>query len=131
MGGFRTEIKAGPHHLVADEPAGVGGTNTGPSPYGLLAAALASCTSMTLRMYASHKALDVERVAVRVRHRKVHADDCEDCRSGDGMIVEFFREVTIDGELTNDQRKRMLEIADRCPVHRTLEGEIKVRSNPG
>lgn len=126
--GFRTEIKAGPHHLVADEPASVGGTDSGPSPYGLLAAALASCTGMTLKMYASHKKLDVERVTVRVRHRKVHADDCEDCASGDGMIDEFFREVTIDGGLDDDQRDRMLEIADRCPVHRTLEGEVKVRS---
>ncbi len=128
---FRTEIHAGPHHLVADEPAAVGGTETGPSPYGLLSAALAACTSMTLKMYATHKKLDVDAVRVAVRHRKLHAKDCEDCATGDGRVDEFDREIRISGRVSGEQHARLLEIADRCPVHRTLEGEVKIRTRPG
>ena len=125
---FRTELNVGPHSLIADEPASVGGTNLGPSPYGLLSAALASCTSMTLKMYATFKKLDLRSAQVRVWHRKIHAEDCADCESADGKIDEFRREITLDGDLTADQRQRLLEIADRCPVHRTLHSEVKVRS---
>ena len=127
-GGFRTEVIAGGHALVADEPASVGGTGEGPSPYDLLSAALAACTSMTLKMYASHKKLDLESATVRVRHGKIHAKDCEDCESADGRIDQFERELSLAGALTDEQRKRMLEIADRCPVHRTLHSEVKVRT---
>ena len=127
-GSFRTEINAGGHALVADEPAAVGGGDGGPSPYDLLSAALASCTSMTLMMYAKHKGLDLASVTVRVRHDKIHAKDCEDCESTGGRIDEFRRELEIEGALTDEQRQRMLEIADRCPVHRTLHGEVKVRT---
>jgi uncharacterized OsmC-like protein/alpha/beta superfamily hydrolase len=127
-GGFRTEVIAGGHALVADEPASVGGTGEGPSPYDLLSAALAACTSMTLKMYASHKKLDLESATVRVRHGKIHAKDCEDCESAEGRIDQFERELSLAGALTDEQRKRMLEIADRCPVHRTLHSEVKVRT---
>jgi putative redox protein len=127
-GGFRTDVIAGGHALVADEPTSVGGTDTGPSPYDLLAAALASCTSMTLRMYAAHKKIDLESATVRVRHDRIHAKDCEDCETTEGRIDRFAREIVLTGDLTDDQRARMLEIADRCPVHRTLHAEVKVRS---
>ena len=126
--GFRTEIIAGGHGLIADEPASVGGTGAGPSPYDLLSAALAACTSMTLKMYASHKKLDLESATVRVRHGKIHAADCEDCESSEGRIDQFERELLLIGNLSEEQRRRMLEIADRCPVHRTLHSEVKVRT---
>jgi putative redox protein len=126
--GFYTEVAAGDHALVADEPASVGGTNIGPSPYELLSAALATCTTMTLKMYAGFKEIDLDAVTVRVSHRKMHAEACADCETEDGKIDEFRRELTIEGDLDEDQRQRMLEIADRCPVHQTLHGEIKVRT---
>jgi putative redox protein len=127
--GFRTEIVTGKHTLVADEPASVGGTNLGPSPYELLSSALAACTTMTLRMYAGVKKLDLRSVTVRVAHDKIHAEDCADCESEGGKIDEFRREISLDGDLDEKQRKRMLEIADRCPVHRTLHGEVRVRTS--
>jgi len=126
--GFKTDVRAGRHTLVADEPRSVGGTNAGPSPYDLLSASLATCTSMTLHMYAAHKKLDLESVTVRVKHGKIHAQDCKDCESDSGRIDEFQRSISLQGGLSEEQRQRVLEIADRCPVHRTLEGEIKVRS---
>ena len=127
-GGFRTELNAAGHALVADEPKSVGGTAEGPTPYDLLSAALASCTSMTLMMYAKHKGIDLEAVTVRVRHDKIHAKDCEDCETTAGRIDEFVRELVIDGDLGDEQRQRMVEIADRCPVHRTLHSEVKIRT---
>ncbi len=126
--GFRTDVRLGKHALVADEPASVGGTNLGPTPYDLLAAALATCTSMTLRMYANHKKIDLESATVRVEHDKIHAQDCEDCETTDGKIDEFRRTISLQGNLTEAERSRMLEIADRCPVHRTLHSETKIRS---
>lgn len=128
LDGFRTEVRLGQHELIADEPLSVGGTDLGPTPYDLLSAALATCTSMTLRMYANHKKLDLESATVRVEHGKVHAEDCEDCESGTGKIDEFRRTISLEGDLSDEQKGRMLEIADRCPVHRTLHGEMKVRS---
>lgn len=127
-GGLRTDIQMGSHKVVADEPESVGGTNLGPTPYGLLSAALAACTTMTLTMYAERKKLDLRSATARVTHDRIHAADCADCETGSGKIDEFRRVLTLEGELTNDQRQRMLEIADRCPVHRTLHGEIKVRT---
>lgn len=126
--GFRTEVVAGEHRLIADEPASVGGTNQGPSPYELLSAALATCTTMTLKMYAGFKKIDLESVTVRVSHDRIHAEDCADCETADGKIDEFRRELSLEGSLDDAQRQRMLEIADRCPVHKTLHGEIKVRT---
>jgi len=126
--GFRTEVRLGRHQMVADEPRSAGGTDQGPTPYDLLSAALATCTTMTLRMYANHKKLDFESATVRVEHGKIHAEDCQDCESDGGKIDEFRRTISLEGDLTEAERQRMLEIADRCPVHRTLHGEIKVRS---
>lgn len=125
---YRTELVVGGHALVADEPASVGGTNLGPSPYGFLSAALASCTSMTLRMYATRKKIDIEEIDVRVTDQRVHAKDCAECETADGFAHVFERELRLHGALDAAQRQRMLEIADRCPVHRTLEGEIVIRT---
>ena len=127
-GSFRTEIVSGPHRLQADEPASVGGTNLGPTPYDLLSAALASCTTMTLRMYAEHKGLDLESSTVRVQHGKTHARDCDDCETRDGKVDEFLRELSFEGNLSDAERARLVEIADKCPVHRTLHSEVKVRT---
>lgn len=126
--GFRTEIQAAGHALIADEPTSAVGSNEGPSPYDLLAAALASCTTMTLKMYAAHKKIALQSVTVRVQHGRVHARDCVDCEKRAGMIDVFDRELSIAGDLSQQQRQRMLEIADRCPVHKTLHNEIKVRT---
>ena len=126
--GFYTEVAAGDHAFVADEPASVGGSNRGPSPYELLSAALAACTTMTLKMYAGFKKIDLDAVTVRVIHKKMHAEVCADCETEDGKIDEFRRILTIEGNLDDAQRQRMLEIADRCPVHQTLHGEVKVRT---
>lgn len=126
--GYRTDILAGGHALIADEPVSVGGTNTGPTPYDYLVSALGSCTSMTLRMYADHKKWPLESVTVRLRHEKVHKEDCEtDVEGGkNGKIDRIEREIELEGPLDEEQRKRLLQIADRCPVHRTLHGEIRV-----
>lgn len=123
-GKFANFITAGPHRLRADEPEAAGGTDTGPSPYQLLLAALGACTSMTLRLYADHKGWPLERVAVRLQHGKVHAADCAECETRDGKVDRIERVIEVTGPLAPDQRARLLEIADRCPVHRTLKGEI-------
>lgn len=128
IGGFRSDVRLPGHTLVADEPASVGGTDLGPTPYDLLAAALATCTSMTLRMYAERKELPLEAATVRVEHGKVHAKDCADCESKTGKIDEFRRTIELEGDLSDDVRERMLEIADMCPVHRTLHGEVRITS---
>jgi putative redox protein len=122
QGMFLNHVVAGRHHFLADEPESVGGFDAGPGPYDLLAAALGACTSMTLRMYADRKKLDMRQVSVEVDHSKVHADDCEECVEGrTGQVDRITRRIRIDGDLTDEQRQRMLEIADKCPVHRTLE----------
>jgi uncharacterized OsmC-like protein/alpha/beta superfamily hydrolase len=129
--GYQTRIQAGPHVLVADEPASVGGEDTGPTPYGLLSAALAACTSMTLQMYARRKKIRLDEARVAVTHQKIHARDCESCETADGKVDQFARRITLKGEMTADQRARMLEIADLCPVHRTLHGEVEIRNESG
>lgn len=127
--GFRTEVNADGHAIVADEPRSVGGTEAGPTPYDLLGAALAACTSMTLQMYARRKKWALDAATATVRHNKIHARDCADCSSVDDARVDVFeREVAVEGDLDESQRARLAEIADRCPVHRTLHGEIKVRT---
>ena len=125
---FRTEILANGHPLVSDEPRAVGGTNTGPSPYELLAAALGACTAMTLRLYADRKRWPLERTVVRLTHRKDHAKDCAGCERPGGVGIDVIeRELELSGPLDDAQRQRLLEMADRCPVHRTLtEGTIRV-----
>lgn len=127
--GYRTEISANGHAFVADEPLSVGGTNTGPTPYDLLVAALGACTSMTLRMYADRKELPLESVVVRLRHQKIHADDCGHCEDKGARIDHIDREIELIGSLDDDQRERLLSIAERCPVHRTLESDIVIESS--
>ncbi|MBT5239614.1 MAG: OsmC family protein [Rhodospirillaceae bacterium] len=127
-GQFIQSVQVGAHVLTADEPASVGGDNTGPAPYDYLLAGLGACTSMTLRMYANRKRLPLDKVSVLLSHTKIHADDCADCETKEGKIDEITREITITGDLDDDQRARLLEIADKCPVHRTLEREVKVRT---
>ena len=116
------------HTLTADEPESVGGGDSGPNPYEYLLAALGSCTSMTLRMYANHKGWPLEHVAVRLRHSKIHAADCESCESDSGKIDRIERELDLRGPLQPEQLERLLEIADRCPVHRTLMGDKEIRT---
>ncbi|MEM9140513.1 MAG: alpha/beta fold hydrolase, partial [Pseudomonadota bacterium] len=125
--GFLQDISSGTKHALADEPKSVGGTDLGFTPYQLLSAGLAACTSMTVRMYARRKGWPLEHITVDVDHGKVHASDCADCETAEGKIDTFTRRIRLTGpDLTPDQRTRMMEIADRCPVHRTLEAEIKV-----
>lgn len=128
-GPFANDVRAGRHVLPADEPQSAGGNDTGPTPYDYLLAGLGACTSMTLRMYARHKQLPLEHVAVRLTHNKVHADDCAECEHREGRIDLIERRITLRGDLTDEQRKRLLEIADRCPVHRTLTGQLEVHTS--
>jgi len=124
--GFYNIVSARTHRFIVDEPLSYGGTDLGPTPYEYLGAALGSCTSMTLNGYARRKEMNVSSVSVDVTHTRVHAEDCDTCEKTDGKIDQFTREITIVGNITDEQRSRMLEIADRCPVHRTLENEIKI-----
>ncbi|MCI5111100.1 MAG: bifunctional alpha/beta hydrolase/OsmC family protein [Marivita sp.] len=124
--GFLQDVQAGPHHLLADEPLAYGGTNRGPSPYGLLAAGLGACTSMTLRMYARRKGWPLHHVSVDVSHDKVHAQDAGTPTAAN--IDLFRRRITVTGDLSADQRQKLLEIADKCPVHKTLEASSRVET---
>jgi uncharacterized OsmC-like protein len=126
--GFAQEITVGSHRLYSDEPKEVGGENTGPSPYELLAAALGACTSMTLGMYARRKQWPLASVIVRLRHSKIHANDCADCESRDAMLDRMDRDIELSGDLTEEQRGKLLEIADKCPVHRTLTRGIQIHT---
>ncbi len=125
-GGFYTEIDAAGHPLVADEPVSVGGDDAGPSPYDLLSAALASCTTMTLQMYARRKGLALTNVTSRIQHARIHARDCENCETEVGRIDQFNQTIVLEGNLDESARRRLLEIADLCPVHRTLETEVEI-----
>ena len=127
-GKFQQEIMSGPHRFLADEPVKAGGLDSGPGPYDLLLASLGACTSMTLRLYAENKKLPLQRVSVRLTHNKIHAEDCLNCETKEGMIDRIDRNITLEGALSADERKRLLEIADKCPVHRTLESEIEIRT---
>lgn len=129
--GFLCHVAANGHALTADEPIGVGGANLGPSPYDFLASALGTCTAMTLNIYARHKKIDVAKVSVDVTHNRIHAEDCIDCEKKNGQIDVLTRTISIDGDLSKEQSARMLQIADRCPVHKTLENEIKIESKLG
>ena len=126
--GFAQEIEADRHRLVADEPVEAGGTDAGPSPYELLLAALGACTSMTVSMYARRKQWPLEAVTVRLRHARIHAQDCAECETKEGMLDRIEREIDLTGPLDAEQRGRLLEIANRCPVHRTLVSEIDIRT---
>ena len=127
-GKFTQTIAAGPHTLKADEPVSFGGLDTGPSPYDFLLAGLGACTSMTLRLYADRKKWPLEKTTVRLRHEKIHAKDCEECETKTGKVDAIDREIEMEGPLDEEQRARLLEIADKCPVHRTLHSEIRVRT---
>jgi uncharacterized OsmC-like protein len=127
-GSFQQEIKAGRHRLLADEPIEAGGLDSGLGPYDLVLAGLGACTSMTLRLYAERKALPLDGVTLRLAHSRIHAADCENCETKEGMLDRIDRAVTLAGNLDEDQRKRLLEIADKCPVQRTLTSEIDIRT---
>jgi putative redox protein len=127
-GAFAQQIAAGRHQLTGDEPESAGGTDTGPSPYDFLLAALGSCTSMTVGMYARKNNWPLERVTVWLRHSKIYAADCSECETRDGMLDRIERDVRFEGPLTAAQRSRLLEIANKCPVHRTLTSEVNIRT---
>jgi putative redox protein len=127
--GFAQEISVGRHHISADEPVAAGGTDTGPNPYDLLLAALGACTSMTVAMYARRKQWPLEAVTVRLRHSKIHAADCESCETKEGLLDRIEREVELKGSLSEEQRVRLLAIANKCPVHRTLTSEIDIQTH--
>jgi uncharacterized OsmC-like protein len=125
---FVQQIETGPHHLVADEPVSYGGTATGPTPYDLLLSALGSCTAMTLGVYARRKNLPLENVVVSLRHSRIHAADCVDCETKIGKIDRIDLDIQLSGALSDEQRARLLQVADLCPVHRTLQSEIDIRT---
>jgi len=125
--GFTQEIQAGAHRLTADEPVSAGGNDAGPSPYEFLLAALGSCTSMTIAMYARRKAFPLIAVTVRLRHFKVHAQDCADCETKEeSRLDRIERDIQLDGGLTAQQREKLMEMAGKCPVHRSLESKITI-----
>jgi uncharacterized OsmC-like protein/pimeloyl-ACP methyl ester carboxylesterase len=125
-GKFQQTVSIGPHRLLADEPVGAGGKDSGPGPYDLVLAGLGACTSMTMRLYADRKSLPLERVTVTLKHSKIHAEDCTDCETRAGMLDQIDRVIAMEGALDSEQRKKLMEIADKCPVHRTLTSEIHI-----
>jgi len=127
-GKFQQRVDIGPHHFLADEPVTAGGLDTGPSPYELLISGLGACTAMTLRLYAGQKKWPLTGVSVTLRHSKIHAADCATCETKDGMLDRIDRTIALEGPLDEAQRARLLVIADKCPVHRTLTSEIEIRS---
>jgi uncharacterized OsmC-like protein/alpha-beta hydrolase superfamily lysophospholipase len=129
-GKFQNAVSVGPHHLFADEPVAAGGDDSGPGPYDLLLAALGACKSMTMRLYADRKAFPLERATVTLRHSKIHTQDCADCETKEGLLDQIDVAIGLEGALDAEQRKRVLEIADRCPVHRTLTSEIRIVTRP-
>ena len=128
QGRFQQDVTVGAHRFLADEPREAGGLDSGPGPYDLLLAGLGGCTAMTLRLYAERKALPLERVTVSLNHSRIHAADCADCETKEGMLDRIERAITLRGTLDAEQRRRLLEIADKCPVHRTLTAEIRIET---
>ncbi|MGH8510007.1 MAG: bifunctional alpha/beta hydrolase/OsmC family protein, partial [Gammaproteobacteria bacterium] len=127
-GRFAERVRVGRHALTADEPLAAGGTDTGPGPYDYLLAGLGTCTAMTLRMYADRKQWPLGRISVRLAHNKIYATDCEECETREGTIDRIERTVEVTGPLAEEQRSKLLEIAEKCPVHRTLTSEIDIRT---
>ncbi len=125
-GKFQQEIAVGKHRMIADEPVNAGGQDSGPGPYDFLLAGLGACTSMTLRLYADRKSIPLTRTTVTLKHSRVYAKDCEECDTKEGMISRIERVIAMEGDLDAEQRKKLLEIADKCPVHRTLTSEISI-----
>lgn len=130
-GGFVQEVVVGPHRLAADEPTTVGGTDTGPTPYDLLLASLGTCTSMTIAFYARKRRWPLEQVTVRLRHSRIHAADCEQCETKEGMVDRIELDLQLTGALSEEQRAKLLEIAGRCPVHTTLTSPIDIQTRLG
>ena len=126
---YAQEIVAGLHRLTADEPVAAGGTNSGPTPYDLLLAALGACTSMTVGMYARRKNWPLQGVVVRLRHARIHAEDCATCETKEGFLDRIECELELAGRLSAEQRSKLLEISEKCPVHRTLQSRIEIRSS--
>jgi uncharacterized OsmC-like protein len=126
--GFTQEIVIGPHQLMADEPKDMGGDDEGPTPYDLLLAALGSCTSITVTMYAQRKSWPLRGVAVRLRHSRIHATDCAECETKEGKIDQIELDIEFAGPLSSEQRSKLLEIAKKCPVHRTLTSETNIKA---
>jgi putative redox protein len=124
---FLQEIVAGKHHLRADEPVNYGGKNAAPGPYDYLLIALGVCTSMTVGLYARRKEIPLENITVSLRHSRIHANDCEDCETRAGMLDRIDAQIELTGALTPDQHLRLMEVANKCPVHRTLKSEIDIR----
>jgi len=129
IGFLKQEVKAGHHTFIVDEPVEFGGSDAGPDPYSLLLAALGTCTSMTLQIYAKRKAWPLEGVEVRLKHSRIHAQDCDDCITREGRVERIERHITLTGQLTDEQKAKLLEIAQRCPVHRTLSSEISIKDS--
>jgi uncharacterized OsmC-like protein len=125
---FQQDVISGNHRLIADEPVSAGGLDSGPGPYDLLLAALGACTSMTLRLYADRRRLPLTRVEVRLRHTRIYATDCAECETEEGRLDRIERAITLEGDLSAEERARLMEIADKCPVHRTLKSEIDIRT---
>jgi putative redox protein len=123
---FQQTVSIGPHRLLADEPMAAGGDDTGPGPYDFLLAGLGACTSMTMRLYADRKSLPLERVSVTLTHSRIHAEDCAECETKSGMLDQINRSIAMEGALDAEQRNKLMEIADKCPVHRTLSSEIHI-----
>jgi putative redox protein len=123
---FQQTVSIGRHRLLADEPVAVGGEDSGPGPYDLVLAGLGACTSMTMRLYADRKSLPLERTTVTLKHSKIHAEDCAECETKAGMVDQIDRFIVMEGDLDADQRKKLMEIADKCPVHRTLTSEVHI-----
>lgn len=126
--GFMQQVVLASHHLIADEPASAGGTDAGPNPYDLLLASLGACTSMTVAMYARRKQWPLDGVTVRLSHSKIHAADCQECETREGLIDRIVLDLELMGPLEQEQKSRLFEIAGKCPVHRTLTSEIDIRS---
>jgi putative redox protein len=127
-GSYTQQITVGQHELISDEPRPIG-DDAGPTPYDLLLSALGACTSMTVRMYADRKGWPLQRVRVTLRHSRIHAEDCAECETTRGWIGHIDRDVELTGDLDDDQRQRLLHIADRCPVHQTLTSEVDIATS--
>ena len=127
-GFLKQEITAGTHQFIADEPREAGGTDAGPDPYSYLLAALGACTSMTLQLYARRKQWPLEKVTVRLHNNRIHAADCNTCSTTEGMVDRIERVISLTGPLTDEQKTRLLEIADKCPLHKTITSEISIIS---
>ena|SRR2546423_15631561 len=126
--GFAQKIDISSHQLIADEPASYGGTDSGASPYDLILAALGACTSMTMGLYARKREWPLEKITVSLHHSKIHASDCEECETKEGRIDRIEMEIHLDGQLTDEQRTKLMEVAGKCPVHQTLTHEINIKT---